>query len=77
MMRRLLSTIAVAMVTASAAQAQSSLHWVQAQGGEIPNGSFVAGHEANGDSLYLCTAPHAGGFHPGKVRPGFGGCNIG
>lgn len=74
-MKRILTTIALAIVTASAAQAQ--VNWLQAQGGAIPNGTITGGHEANGDQLFPCTAPYAGGFHPGKVRPGLGGCNIG
>ena len=37
---------------------------------------LVAGREANGDPLWACRARYEGGFHPGKVRPGFKGCNI-
>lgn len=45
--------------------------------GEIPSRALEAGYEANGAPLYVCRGVHAGGLHPGKIRQGFGGCNIG
>ncbi|MCA0920725.1 DUF3421 domain-containing protein [Pseudooceanicola nanhaiensis] len=47
------------------------------QGGSIPRGAFEAGWEANGAWLYSCVTEHNGGWHPGKIRPGFSGCNFG
>ncbi len=51
--------------------------WVAASNGEIPAGSLVGGNEADGANLYICRANYEGGLHVGKVRPAFGGCNIG
>lgn len=48
-----------------------------ASGGAIPRRAFAAGQEANGEALFVCAVAHAGGWHPGKIRPGFGGCNFG
>jgi hypothetical protein len=50
--------------------------WVQASGGAIPDGAVAQGHEADGESLWVCRANYAGGVHPGKVRGAFGAANI-
>lgn len=52
-----------------------SLNWAPGQGDRFSN-AYDAGHEANGQPLFICRAEHAGGLHIGKIRPGFGGCNI-
>jgi hypothetical protein len=50
--------------------------WVGAANGNIPPGAFAGGEEG-GQSLFVCRATYQGGIHPGKIRDGFGGCNIG
>jgi len=47
--------------------------------GNIPFrlGPLTGGFEANGQPLYICLAGFNSGEHPGKTRPGLGGCNIG
>ncbi|MFI5214407.1 MAG: DUF3421 domain-containing protein, partial [Gemmatimonadales bacterium] len=49
--------------------------WVHAEGGAVPPGARATGYEAAG-LLYSCRAMVEGGFHPGKVRPGFDGCYV-
>jgi hypothetical protein len=39
------------------------------------NGALIAGHENNGEPLFLCRTDHNGAMHPGKVVNGR--CNIG
>jgi hypothetical protein len=53
--------------------------WKNAKGGSIPKGAFKGGneHPPGKQTLYVCHAKHKGGWHPGKVRPAFRGCNIG
>lgn len=51
--------------------------WKAASGGNVPVGAVTAGHEQNGDPLFVCRANYKGGVHPGKVRQAFGACNIG
>ncbi len=55
----------------------SNARWVSASNGNVPSGSLVSGHEANGEKLYVCRANYNGGLHPGKVRSAFRACNIG
>jgi hypothetical protein len=62
--------------TASAAQLPRS-SWVNASNGTIPDGAWMGGREQGGEPLYICRAAYQGGVHPGKVRPGLRGCNIG
>jgi hypothetical protein len=50
--------------------------WKEAAGGNIPLDATIAGHEADGTSLYCCRAKYQNGLHPGKVRPEFGAANI-
>ncbi|MCI5227552.1 MAG: DUF3421 domain-containing protein [Candidatus Electrothrix sp. AX2] len=57
--------------------ASSNAGWVPASNGEVPPGTLVSGHEANGEKLYECRAKYNGGVHPGKVRAEFKACNIG
>ncbi len=51
--------------------------WDGASGGAVPHYAMQTGAEQNDQPLYSCRALYKGGFHPGKVRPGFKGCNIG
>lgn len=51
--------------------------WPLAGGSFTQYGPMVGGHEAEGQPLYVCLAAFNGGEHPGKFRPGLGGCNIG
>lgn len=53
--------------------------WILATEGTAPPGAFVAGKEADpkGEDIYICRAQFHSGVHPGKLRPTFGGCNIG
>lgn len=53
-----------------------NLNWIGGQGDQFSN-AYDAGYEADGRALYICRADYAGGVHIGKIRPGFGGCNIG
>jgi hypothetical protein len=50
--------------------------WKKASGGSIPSGAKSNGKEADGTPLWVARASHAGGIHPGKVRPAFGAANI-
>ncbi len=59
----------------TAAMAGMGPTWVRAQGGAVPPGARAVGYEAAG-FLYACRALMDGGFHPGKVRPGFEGCYV-
>ena len=47
--------------------------------GNIPFrlGPVMGGFEVDGQPLYVCLAGFNSGNHPGKTRPGLGGCNIG
>jgi hypothetical protein len=58
------------------AQAANGWDWKSSTNDNIPLDALVGGSEA-GAPLYLCRATYNGGTHPGKVRPGFGGCKIG
>ncbi|WP_158515994.1 DM9 repeat-containing protein [Pararhodobacter sp. CCB-MM2] len=51
--------------------------WAEAASGNVLYGAVNAGEEANGTPLYACRAWYNNGLHPGKVRQGFRGCNIG
>jgi hypothetical protein len=53
------------------------INWVEASKGNYPKGSVIGGKEANGEQLIICLAPFKNGLYPGKVRPAFGGCNVG
>ena len=53
-------------------------YWQQPEyPGAIPNNAFQLGYEADMTPLFLCLAPHNGGYQPGKIGPRTGGCNIG
>lgn len=56
-----------------------TVQWVKASGGFVPSNAFKGGmeHPPGKQILYICRAPFNGGTHPGKIRAGFGGCNIG
>lgn len=68
------SAVAALLVSALVMPAQAG--WLKASGGSVPQGTVSNGAEANGQKLYVCTAKFAGGYHPGKVRQAFGGCNV-
>ena len=51
--------------------------WVAASGGLIPEDAVVAGHEADGEPLFVARAIFQGGLHPGKVRLAFKAANVG
>lgn len=52
--------------------------WVRSQRGNIPIDALIGGeeHSPARQHLFICKAKFRGGVHPGKIRPGFGGCNI-
>ena len=52
------------------------LVWVEAKNGELPEGAFQAGHEANGDPLYVAKATINGADAVGKFNPKFGFAHI-
>jgi hypothetical protein len=56
-----------------------AMQWQTARNGAIPAGAVIAGHEhpPGNETLYICRAHYRNGLHPGKIRPAFGGCNIG
>jgi hypothetical protein len=58
------------------AQAANGWDWKSSANDNIPLDAVVGGSEG-GAPLYICKAAYKGGTHPGKVRPGFGGCKIG
>lgn len=62
-------------VTPQAAAPASGARWVGAQGGSLPSGATPTGYEPGG-YLYTCRAAAESGTHPGKTRPGFGGCFV-
>ena len=70
-----LSLIAL-FILCLALPAQAQVGWIAGQGDAIPRQAQPAGREANGQALFACVAPYNNGMHPGKTRPGFGGCNI-
>lgn len=51
--------------------------WVNAEGGEVPEGSMVGGREEDGEHIFIGRCIHEGGVHIGKVRAAFEGCLIG
>jgi hypothetical protein len=59
----------------SATVATMGPSWVHSKGGAVPPGARAVGYEPAG-VLYSCRALLDGGFHPGKVRPGFDGCYV-
>lgn len=66
----------VALLMLGLVASEATARWVDASGDSVPRRAAEAGWEANGDPLYVCRASFQGGVHPGKVRRGFGGCNI-
>jgi len=72
---RWLLGLGLALAMASTAQAET--RWVRGSFGQMPPRALVGGHEANGQTLFICRGPYKGGVHPGKIRSGFNGCNIG
>ena len=70
----LLATIFLISAAPSIAQAE----WVGSDGGHVPRGAVPAGreHPPGGETLFVCRARFKNGMHPGKIRPGLGGCAI-
>lgn len=62
---------------AAPAPVAAGVDWVPQSGGSIPQDAPAAGRDTNGQPLFLCLADHNGGQHPGKIRPGFHGCDFG
>jgi len=52
------------------------LRWSRASDGKVPTGAVVAGHEGDGDPLYVARAEYEKGVHIGKVRRDFGAALI-
>ncbi|MCL6417651.1 DUF3421 domain-containing protein [Aestuariirhabdus sp. Z084] len=76
MKKHSLISMVIGMV-ATALTSAANADWVSASHGDIPSGSLMSGHEADGETLYVCRATYEGGVHPGKVRSTLGACNIG
>ena len=68
---------AIPLFTATIAGAQAQIGMEMSGNGHVAQVAISGGHEANGETLHLCIAPYAGGYHPGIIRPGFNGCYIG
>ena len=72
--------LAAALLGAGPALAQDyrqGNEWIPASNGGIPPRDVVlGGNENNGQPLFICSARYNEGRHPGKIRPGFNGCNI-
>ncbi len=60
----------------SHAQNKDCIKWVEASDGDIPRNAVVGGDE-DGAKLYIARAFYRGGTHPGKIKKGWDGCNIG
>jgi len=69
----LLALLGVLIVNPAKAQG----NWVYESGGAVPSDAISGGMEPDGTPLYICRAFFQGGVHPGRVRPGLTGCNIG
>lgn len=76
-MNKKIKSVIMAGIIATGMVSVANAEWVSASNGNIPSGTLVSGHEANGEKLYECRANYKGGVHPGKVRKAFGACNIG
>lgn len=76
MRKKILSSVVIGMIVTGVTSVANA-GWVSASNGNVPSGSLISGHEANGEKLYACRANYEGGVHPGKVRSAFGACNIG
>ena len=50
--------------------------WVPGVGDKMEPRAIKTGKEAYGPALYSCRAKFERGTHPGKIRPGFGGCMV-
>ena len=57
--------------------ARAEDNWVFAANGSVPLDAIQGGAEPDGTSVYICRAFFKGGVHPGRVRPGMTGCDIG
>lgn len=69
-----LALTAVAASGGVASAQDADLHWVRAQGGEVPPGAIIGGWEP-GRTLYVCRGWYRRGMHPGKIVGS--NCNIG
>jgi hypothetical protein len=74
----LLSKSKPAEKSKTAATAKEAVWVSPAKPGEIPAGTVLGGreHPPGSEDLYVCHAAFNNGVHPGKYRPGFGGCNV-
>jgi len=52
------------------------VHWVESRNGQIPPDAIPAGHESNGETLYVARAWCEGGVHPGKIGRHLNGAHI-
>lgn len=56
----------------------AGIDWVRASGGVVDVRAPAVGRDTNGAPLFVCSADNGGGTQqPGKIRPGFTGCNFG
>jgi hypothetical protein len=71
--------IPLAVASALAVAPAAAANWVDGAFGSMPPPTVTpnGGYEANGAPLFICRAAFRGGWHPGKIRQGFNGCNIG
>lgn len=77
MQKTILTLILMLMLSIpSLAQNRKCIKWVEASDGYIPRHAVVGGDE-DGDKLYIARAYYRGGTHPGKIKRGWDGCNIG
>ncbi|MCH7973158.1 MAG: DUF3421 domain-containing protein [Bacteroidetes bacterium] len=77
MKKTILTLILMLMLSIpSLAQNKKCIKWVEASDGYIPRHAVVGGDE-DGDKLYIARAYYRGGTHPGKIKRGWDGCNIG
>jgi hypothetical protein len=66
-----------ALGLAAGRHAKAEDNWVYEKAGSVPLDAIIGGTEPDGTRLYICRAFFNGGLHPGRVRPGLAGCDIG
>lgn len=70
-LQKLLAASLLAIMTTSTFAA-----WRSANSGAIPPNAWRGGYDTNNQPLYLCRGNYQGSVTPGKIAPGFTGCNI-
>lgn len=65
------------LIQAPSTAGQNGPSFATGKNGAISNRAAPVGYEANGTTLYACVGNFNNGRHPGKIRQGFSGCNIG